>query len=90
MENQYRRAAAAKQLGVHINSLYAWEKRKAAGHPRYADYPAPLRLAHSNQRIHTDADIERIRAWKDRTEPAQPASEGVDVAERAGEPGLKH
>ena len=67
MANLHRNAEAAKLTGATKNTLYRWEKKKASGDPRYADFPAPPRIAHSNHRFYTDADIERIRAWKDRT-----------------------
>ena len=67
MANLYRNAEAATLTGATKNTLYLREKKKASGDPRYADFPAPPRIAHSNHRFYTDADIERIRAWKDRT-----------------------
>jgi predicted DNA-binding transcriptional regulator AlpA len=77
MENRYRNAEAAVRIGTTKNTLYQWEKKKAAGDPRYADFPAPPRIAHSNHRFYTDADIERIRAWKDRTTVATSPTDRV-------------
>jgi len=71
MENRYTNGQAAERIGVTKNTLYRWEIRKAAGDPKYTDFPAPRRVAHSNHRFYTDADIERIIQWKSRTiEPA--------------------
>ena len=79
MENRYTNLEAARQVGVTKNTLWRWEERKKKGDPRYADFPVPPRIAHSNHRVYTDADIARIKAWKDRivetTESAAPAAQ---------------
>jgi transposase len=67
MENRYTNGEAAKMLGTTKETLYRWEKRKKAGDARYADFPAPPRVVHSNHRYYTDERIERIREWMNRT-----------------------
>lgn len=57
MENRYTMKQAADLLGVDKMTLYRWEKKGCVS-------PAK-RIVHSNHRFYTDADIERIRAWKD-------------------------
>lgn len=67
MENRYTNGQAAKRIGVTKNTLYRWETKKDDGDPNYKDFPAPPRIKHSNHRFYTDADIERIIEWKNRT-----------------------
>jgi predicted DNA-binding transcriptional regulator AlpA len=70
LPNRYTNGQAAKLLGTTKETLYRWEKRKKAGDPRYADFPAPARVVHSNHRYYTDERIEQIRAWMNRTTEA--------------------
>jgi DNA-binding transcriptional MerR regulator len=67
VENRYTNQQAADRIGVTKNTLYRWEKRKAAGDPRYKDFPVPPRVAHSNHRFYTDERIDLIIAWKNQT-----------------------
>mgnify|MGYP001582617069 FL=1 len=63
----YTSGEVAKYVGVAKQTLAQWEKRKAAGNTRYQDFPVPERLAHSNHRIYTNEDIERLLEWKNST-----------------------
>lgn len=67
MESRYTNGEAAERIGVTKNTLYRWEVRKAAGDPNYVDFPAPRRIKHSNHRFWTDADVEQVIKWKNRT-----------------------
>jgi DNA-binding transcriptional MerR regulator len=67
MEDRYSNGQAAKRIGVTKNTLYLWEKKRLNGEQRYADFPVPHRVAHSNHRYYTDEDIKRIIEWKNRT-----------------------
>ncbi len=80
VENRYRHADAAKQIGASKNTINRWEKRAqevrervAAGLPVetkdriWTAFPMPKRNAHSRHRVFTDEDIKAIKAWKERT-----------------------
>lgn len=74
LEPRYTNIQAAERIGVTKNTIYRWERRKAAGEPRYSDFPAARRIKHSNHRYYTEADIARIVAWMNVTEAAEPVA----------------
>lgn len=71
MENRYTTGQAIKMLGIkHKMQLKRWEDRKQG------DFPKAKRIARSNHRFYTDADIEWIRTWMNRViDPNEPTLE---------------
>lgn len=69
--DKYTMGKAAERLGVAKSTLYRWEKAGLIDQPK--------RSARGlKERIYTDADIEKIREWKDQVElPAQTSGEEV-------------
>jgi len=59
MGGYYSMAQAAKAVGVHKLTLYRWERQKKI--------PLPSRLRRNNQRVYTDDDIAKLKAYKDAT-----------------------
>jgi DNA-binding transcriptional MerR regulator len=57
MASGYSMKDAAKKIGVHYMTLYRWEKNRKV--------PPPKRIARTNARIYTDADIAVIKEWAD-------------------------
>ena len=68
MENRYRTGQVVTMLGLKNKmQLKRWEDRKQG------DFRKPKRIARSNHRIYTDADVEWIRNWMDRIiDPNEP------------------
>lgn len=59
----YSTIQAARHLGVHESTLRNWERCKARGDLRYANYPTPQRHAVNNYRVYTHEDLKAIRQW---------------------------
>ena len=64
MDKQLRRREVAKALGISEQTLYRWEKNGRSP-------VKPKRLVRTRELLYQESDVEKLRAWMNRTEEAE-------------------